>query len=78
MTNQVTKVFLNHELEGFCRAGCVAGDHGTAGHDMADGCRVGIEAFCGDSVREVLGGEYAAKALVIVYDKNTVGALGGA
>ena len=76
MTDQVTKVSLDHKLESFCCTGRVAGHHGSAGHDMADGCRVRIKTFCSDSVCEVLGGEYAAEALVIVDDEDTVGALG--
>lgn len=76
MTDQVTKVSLNHELESLCRTGGVTGDHGTAGHDLADGCRVRIKTLRRNSVCQVLGGEYAAETLVIVDDEDTVGALG--
>lgn len=76
MTDQVTKVFLNHELESLCCTGGVTGDHGAAGHNMADGGRVRIKTLCGDSVCQVLGSEYAAETFVVVDDEDTVGALG--
>lgn len=54
MTDQMAKVSLDHELEGLCCTGGVTSDHGTTGHDMADGSRVRIKTICSD-LREIVG-----------------------
>lgn len=66
MTDQMTKVPLNHELESLCCTGGVTGDHGTAGHDLADRCRVRIETVCSD-LSEMVGtaGVYVRKGDIL-------------
>ena len=48
MTRQMTEVSLNHKLESLCCTRSVTGDHGTASHDIANGCRMRIKTLCSD------------------------------
>jgi hypothetical protein len=77
-THEVAEVARDHELERLRGAGGVASDHRVAGHDARDGSEARVETLGGDAEGKVLCGEDTAETLLLVDDKDTVGALGSA